>query len=244
MTSEQALQSLSQQATQLNPLQRPILWNCPFDEILARIQREEHGLQFDRIIGRNLLSNPQDLSASIETVTALIQKRLAVKGEVILAEISPKHSQRIYDLVNLDGMKSKLTRDWKTLEDSFYSSGGDPRLNWDARDIEQALLTIGLQVDIESMEAPMQWFVSPSVLQRWFGQAKGRSYGDRLRNVLSRSPSRSDSANPNRTTFEPNHPLEKSADLYQSLTNILKQKVLAVQFSPKTGSSSLPLSKS
>ncbi len=58
-------------------------------------------------------------------------------------------------------------------------------MSWDVSDLEDAFRLAGLSLEWETVDSSMQWFVSPAVLDRWFQEREGQSYGDRLRQVLS-----------------------------------------------------------
>ena len=184
VTTEAKWQRLQQQVQALPDIQRPILVHCPFNTIVDHLQLSEKNIRFDRIFGRNLLTSRHDKGTTPELIAQSINQLLQLDGEAILVEMIPKQSQRIYNLVSLEGKKPKLTRDWKRTEDSFYGGDGDPSLNWDVQDFESAFLREGWMIESEVLKAPMQWLISQSVIARWF-QTGGNSYGDRLRQVLS-----------------------------------------------------------
>ena len=185
VTSSSAKQSLQEQAKAISELQRPILFISEFDAIANQLNQQEPEIQCDRIFGRNLLTSQQDRQTTPEAIATLIQQLLQAEGEAILLEMIPKQSQRIYELVSLEGMKPKLTRDWKRIEESFYEKEGGGNLNWDVADLEMAFANLGLEMQGDIVETQSKWLVSPAILKRWF-QSGNNSYGDRLQKVLSK----------------------------------------------------------
>lgn len=183
VTDQAAQERLERQAESIGKIQRPIIFSCGFDQIGDRLSDDYESVRFDRIFGRNLLTNPGESEVTPEAIALTLWTGLVEKGEAILTEMIPKDSQRIYQLVSATGLTPKLMKSWTEAEEGFYQSSGDSRLNWDFSDVEKAFSAIGLRVESEVVAMPMKWLVSQSVLSRWFG-AEG-SYGDRLRQVLS-----------------------------------------------------------
>ena len=82
-----------------------------------------------------------------------------------------KHTQRLYDLVDLSVLDDDLRERVIEAEESIYAAADDPLVNWETRDLRAALAQAGLvelAIKEESQEAEM--LVSPATLERWFSE--------------------------------------------------------------------------
>jgi putative ATPase len=108
-------------------------------------------------------------------------------GVLSIAERVPRHTQRLYRLLDLTALESDLARRLVAVEESIYTQADDPLVNWDAEDHVQLFTDAGFAVEhtVEEEHMPMQ--VTAGVIERWFAPATGErpSYGERLAQQLS-----------------------------------------------------------
>ena len=164
---ERAADALRQQATQLGELFRPQVLVGDVKALPALLARGDAALCFDAIVGRNALTQ-----ATAEERKARIQvmaRRLTAEGRVCLAQIVPRHTQRICALVDLSELPSGLAERIAAAEESIYANPNDPWVNWDAPDLENAFRSAGLNkvvIDVEAQDAEM--LITSALLERWF----------------------------------------------------------------------------
>jgi len=108
---------------------------------------------------------------------------------ISLAEPVPRHTQRLYALVDLASLGNALAEKVRAAEEAIYADPADPLVNWAEDDLRAAFDAAGLtDVAVESQEMLAETRVAPAMLGRWFGPA-GRndrpSYGQRLAAFLS-----------------------------------------------------------
>lgn len=175
-------EALRQQAERLPEVERPqILVGRP-DE-LSRILalRDESDLRFDRILGRNLFATSQQ---PITDFLTPLSKLLLPGGRLCLAQVVPRHGQRLYALVDWAGVPEKLAEKVRAAEETIYQDAEDPLVNWDETDLETALRESGfatVQVIVEKQVEQRR--ITAVHLERWFGERTGEgrlSYGGRL----------------------------------------------------------------
>jgi putative ATPase len=165
---EAAGEALRQQAVRLPEVERPVILigePAELDYLLSL--RDEADVRFDRILGRNFLSD----SNRIVGVSPALFARLLPGGRLVLSQSVPRHTQRLYDLVAW-GRETKLREKVVTAEESIYSAADDPVVNWDADDLVAALEATGfsaVQVTTEAQTEERR--ITTEHLDRWFGAA-------------------------------------------------------------------------
>jgi hypothetical protein len=92
-----------------------------------------------------------------------------------LAERVPRHTQRLYKLLELNGaaLKSELAERLMAAEEAIYTRSDDPLVNWDADDLAALWQASGLQVEITAETEITEVRVSAGLLARWFGESNG-----------------------------------------------------------------------
>jgi putative ATPase len=180
-------EALRQQAERLPEVERPhILVGRP-DE-LGRILalRDESDLRFDRIIARNPMTTYQ---LPITDFLTPLRELLLPGGRVCLAQVVPRHGQRLYELVDWTDVPEKLAKKVKAAEEAIYHDPADPLVNWDESDLEAALRESDFaQVQVVVERQVEQRRLTADHLERWFGseaaspgEGEGRlTYGQRL----------------------------------------------------------------
>jgi putative ATPase len=186
--SETEADSLRDRATALPELTRPIVLTAAIAKLPSALRQLAPNIQFDRIVGHNALMREANKSKAIATLAKL----LLPDGVMALHETIPRHTQRIYLLLEANIVKANLKSDlyarWQAAEEAIYQQASDPMLNWDAGDLERGFSENGLSVEmqVETNNAPL--YVTPDLLDRWFGTSETKpTYSDRLQNQLSDS---------------------------------------------------------
>jgi putative ATPase len=190
--------ALRQLAERLTAVERPLVLQGEIPElpellalreqVAAGLNRPSAGValpQFDAMIGYNALFDQPDKPALFSLLASL----LAPQGYLSLAERIPRHTQRIYQLVDLTEVGADVTARLMQAEEAIYTDPTDTMVNWDVADLvawaEQAGLSVAQQTEADASQ--MQ--ISAAVLQRWFAPATGDrlSYGQRLATTLQPS---------------------------------------------------------
>jgi putative ATPase len=183
-------EALQQQAVRLPEVERPVVLVGGLLELPALLEtRGEPALRFDAILGRNVFGS---LDASGRAAAAdILVRLLADEGKISLIEAVPRHSQRLYALVDLSPLGDDLASRVKAAEEEIYTDPADPMVNWDATDLAAAFEQAGMAhivVALHAHRARAQ--ISPSRFARWFAANSegGRpSYAARLRQWIADS---------------------------------------------------------
>jgi putative ATPase len=162
----QAATGLRQQVEQLPQLERPVILAGQPAELPSLLGlRGEGDLRFDAVVGRNALGPLPDKTATIHELVA----RLRPGGRLSLAEVVSKHTQRLYDLLDLSSLDSDLQERLIAAEEAIYAQAGDPWVNWNAGDLQAVLEAAGLVgVASEQEVQTAERLVSPETVARWF----------------------------------------------------------------------------
>lgn len=183
VSTHKIAQALEAQIKALSPLQRPIIVSGANTQLETLIHQHTPHLQFDWILGRNMLLNhihstPQPVTAG-SFAQQLIQL-LKPQGKLVFAETVPKYGQRICDLITAEEVAPDLYQRWQTAEANLYQSDtGDTQLTWDETDLISVFADMPITVDLEQTQ--MNLYITPKLLNRWFKTKGDRlSYGERL----------------------------------------------------------------
>ncbi len=181
--------ALQEQITALPEIERPLLMQGEIPD-LGQMLAADAPL-FDAIVGRNALLPLTDKAAAL----ALLRDYLAPTGWLSLAERISRHTQRLYQLVDLATLPPELAARVVDAEESIYSDPADSMVNWDEASLrewledvfvdERASGTASLVVSVEKTSTEIQ--VTKAVLARWFGPGRPEkpSYAQRLATQLS-----------------------------------------------------------
>ena len=104
-------------------------------------------------------------------------------GKIALYESIPKHTQRIYQLINTLCVFGDR---WMQAEEAIYANPDDSMTNWDIDDLRSAFEKVGLsvEIEIERISTPMQ--ISTALLNRWFSKSQAKpSYASHLAKFLT-----------------------------------------------------------
>lgn len=178
--SEREAIALTEQSAGLPELLRPLVLAGD----LAKIPEAINLCKFDGIVGYNALIREKN---KLDRLKKLV-KLLHPEGKILLYESIPKHTQRIYKLLNLAGLDldQDLSDRWQQAEESIYTNPEDGMVNWDPSDLRSAFEKAKLKVDmeVESIINPMQ--ISSTILNRWFSHNTLKpSYASHLSKFLN-----------------------------------------------------------
>jgi putative ATPase len=196
--------ALREVAARLPEVERPVILHGALDELHELLAlRGEADVRFDAIVGRGTLASVQKMNRggvedaekqsgrpSALCVAAVHLANLLRPGSIIsLAEPVPRHTQRLYALVDLPELGDALASKVRETEEAIYADPADPLVNWDEHDLRAALLAVNLtEVTVEGVETVADARVSPAMLDRWFSPtASGErsSYVQRLASLLN-----------------------------------------------------------
>jgi putative ATPase len=162
----QAGEGLRQQAERLPEVERPTVLVGDLEELPDLLSlRDEAGLRFDAIVGRNALTRVADKEGALRLLAAW----LCPGGRLSLAEIVTRQTQRLYDIVDLSPLDEDLCQRVTEAEEQIYADPQDPMVGWGMADLQSALERAGFQdvaIQEEAQEAEM--FVGQANLDRWF----------------------------------------------------------------------------
>ncbi len=159
--------ALQQQANQLDPLERPVILTGSINDgpELFKQASETEAPGFDVIVGRNALTHLTNKSAAARTIRRL----LTPGGRVVLAEVVPKQSQRLYRLVDLSGLGERLVERVVAAEEAIYADPTNPMVNWAAAELPAIFEQAGFeQVEVKLDMAVSERHIGAEQLARWF----------------------------------------------------------------------------
>jgi putative ATPase len=185
LTSDRrSAEALRQQAARLPELKQPAILAGSLDEVSQLLDlRGEADVRFEAIVGRSALTREPDRSAVARQLLPL----LAAGGVVSLAESVPRHTQRLWALVDLSSLEQDLAERLRQAEDAIYADPDNPLVNWGADELQAAFEDAGFgRVELSLERSTGKRYVSSDQLERWFQAGAGQpTYGDWLRRALS-----------------------------------------------------------
>jgi putative ATPase len=87
---------------------------------------------------------------------------------LVLAETVPRHTQRLYRLLDSSKLNADLYQRLVAAEEAIYSDKLDPMVNWDTDELRVALESVGLVVEVDEERAHTQMHITPALIDRWF----------------------------------------------------------------------------
>ena len=182
-------EALRQQAERLPQVERPVVLAGALIDLPALLATcGDQEVRFDAVIGRNALTKCADKTAALAQMYACLRHG----GRLSLAEVIPRHAQRLSMLVELTELDSDLVARLRTAEEMMYQTPTDPLVNWDVPDLEAALVAVGftlvsaLQCDTQVEERR----ITAAHLERWLTVSRDRqrpSYASRLLTQLTKA---------------------------------------------------------
>jgi putative ATPase len=181
-------QALQEQAASLDELYRPRVLVGRIAELPDLLSvRGDGGLHFDAAVGRNALT--QATSAERTEVARVLASLLSEGGILSLGQVVPRHTQRIYALVDLSQLPADLAERVVAAEEAIYADEQDPWVNWDAPELAADLRSGGLEhVDVQTERETAEMLVTPTLIERWFameGRGERPTYAQHLLGDLS-----------------------------------------------------------
>lgn len=156
--------ALQEQFSTLPELIRPIVLSATLSELPTVLANHSPNVLFDRIIGRNALVHDTDKVATVRHLAKL----LLLSGVLVLAETVPRHTQRLYRLLDPTRLNDGLYERLVAAEEAIYASDSDPMVNWDADELKLAIAAESLAVEVTSERTSTQMYITPALIQRWF----------------------------------------------------------------------------
>ncbi|MBD2731794.1 AAA family ATPase [Nostoc sp. FACHB-892] len=169
--------ALNELAAALPETMRPIVFTASVAQIPAMLTSLAPNVQFDSIIGRNVLASQPDKGLAAQILTQLLPHSV----KLILAETVPRHTQRFYRLLPSQNLDAQLYERLVLAEEAIYTDASDPMFNWDADDLRHIFASNGhcVEVVIEQYLTPMH--ISDNFIKRLFAANPNRpSYAERL----------------------------------------------------------------
>ncbi|MDX1615475.1 MAG: AAA family ATPase [Candidatus Promineifilaceae bacterium] len=176
-------EALRQMATRLPELERPQVLIGRLEELDYLLTlRNEDALRFDIIVGRNPLTAVAEEPIGPTRLATLIRPWLQSGGRLVVAQVVPRHSQRLYDLVDWTTAPEELAAQVRQAEEAIYNDSHDPMVNWDVADLASAFEEAGFQrVETQRQPTAAPRRITVTQVARWFEPGEERpSYGERL----------------------------------------------------------------
>ncbi len=165
--TEQAAAALRQQGQNLDVLEQPVvlagtLLDLP-DLIAQQVEQTEE-IKFDLIIGRNCLTRLPDKTAAIQTLLELLKSG----SQLVLAEVVPRYTQRLSQLIDFSAMSEDLAQRIQLAEEAIYQNDEDSMVNWSEIELTNILTDIraSAEVNLDTSEAQLR--ISQDQIDRWF----------------------------------------------------------------------------
>jgi putative ATPase len=168
--------ALEQQAGNLDPLERPIFMAGPVIAAQAEIERRQvqpdgagQVPRFDVAVGRNVFTHLPNKPAAAQAIRAALKPG----GRLALAEIVPRQTQRLTQLVDMHRLPPNLQARVGAVEETIYTAPDDPMVNWNASDLRVIITEAGFaQVEATPETTAANRQISPDMLTRWFSPAQ------------------------------------------------------------------------
>jgi putative ATPase len=162
-TSAEAV-ALQEQVAALPLLKRPFVLSSTLTELPEVLATQVPDIRFDCIIGRNALIHEPDKRAAAKLLAQLLQPH----GVLVLAETVPRHTQRLYRLLEKSKLNAELYQRLVAAEEAIYSDKLDPMVNWDTDELRVAFENVGLVVEVDEQRELTQLHITPALIERWF----------------------------------------------------------------------------
>jgi putative ATPase len=157
VNKEEQFEHIQHYAKGLESLEQPIVKKESLKQVLASL---EEGLQFEKIIGRNLLSHLDEDKALLD----LLSIRLADGGILSIAETVPSEGSRLSELIDSDSPAKQLLLE---AEASIYGKEGSSLANWKTKDLKQAFEDSGWSIECQVLDLYENRFITQEDIKRW-----------------------------------------------------------------------------
>ncbi len=174
--------ALRQQAQRLPELERPHILIGSLQELHYLLTlRGEEAVRFDRIIGRNVFT--RDVTRLGELLKGL-KLLLGENGRFCFIQTIPRHTQRLYKLIDWTGHET-LGERVATVEEAIYHDANDPLVNWDEGDMKASFIALGFRSKIDVETQIEERKLNSKIVAGWFDegtiQVKRTSYAQHLK---------------------------------------------------------------
>ncbi|MHB1007146.1 MAG: AAA family ATPase [Chloroflexota bacterium] len=179
----QAGMALREQAERLPELRRPAVLIGGVADLEGLLSARGDGdVRFDAAVGRGALVHEGDKAAAARTLF----EALRAGGRLSFAEPVPRHTQRLYGLLDLATLGADLSGRLAEAEEAIYAAPDDPLVNWEADDLGRWLEAAGFaDVRVEGEAQTATVHVGAGLLERWF-QVGGRGRDSYAAHLLRR----------------------------------------------------------
>ncbi len=176
--------ALREIAARLPPLERPTILQGALGELPELLAlRGEGDVRFDAIVGRGVVpfyyyrgraggargERGVPGGGHLAHIARLLAALLHAGGTISLAEPVPRHTQRLYALVDLSSLGDDLAARLRAAEEAIYAAADDPLVNWTGADLADAFRAAGLaDVTVEAVESTADMRIGSALLDRWF----------------------------------------------------------------------------
>ncbi|MBE9033109.1 AAA family ATPase [filamentous cyanobacterium LEGE 11480] len=171
-------QALSEQTQALPELLRPTILHGTALELAQQLPAD---LQFDCIMGRNVLMAAEDKTSML----VAIKQHLHPAGTIVLAEAFAKQAQRLYQLLPQGAIKPKLHKRLAQAEEAIYTTAHNPKTNWDLTDLTDMLQAAQMQSHHSVETRQLSILITENMLDRWFSTTRPDSYRNRIQPTFS-----------------------------------------------------------
>ncbi|MEP0834335.1 AAA family ATPase [Microcoleus sp. AS-A8] len=162
-TSAEAV-ALQEQVAALPLLKRPFVLSSTLTELPEVLATQVPDIRFDCIIGRNALIHEPEKGAAAKVLAQLLQQ----SGVLVLAETVPRHTQRLYRLLEKSKLDADLYQRLVAAEEAIYTDKLDPMVNWDTDELRVAFEDVGLVVEVDEQRELTSMHITPALIERWF----------------------------------------------------------------------------
>lgn len=156
--------ALQEQVAALPELKRPFVLSATLTQLPEVLATQVPDIRFDCIIGRNALIHEQDKRAAAKLLAQLLQQ----SGVLVLAETVPRHTQRLYRLLEKSKLNADLYQRLVAAEEAIYTDKLDPMVNWDTNELRVVFEEVGLVVEVDEERSFTQMHITPALIDRWF----------------------------------------------------------------------------
>ena len=119
-------------------------------------------LRFERVLGMDMLSGPQEAEELLVTLT----KVLATGGRMVFSQSLPLMGQRVHSLLDFQA-EDKLGTLLREVEENLWANHPNPALRWTEADLRDLLARLPLAAELELLETVDQRFVSVKEIRSW-----------------------------------------------------------------------------
>lgn len=179
--------ALTQQSQMLPELTRPIVVRSTLADLPTELTRQAPGVQFDVLLGRNVLTSAAEVRGEIAVLTEILSRADANSpSHLVLAEALPRRVQRLYGLLQPAWLGAKLHQQLVKAEEAKYAHPSEARLQWDVAELQQWFSAAGLDVKIQVEPLQTELLITPALISRWFSQGTTQpTYADHLSHYLA-----------------------------------------------------------